>query len=74
MKILRFPDRFNPCKAWLVKRYKSGNYYLNQEICGQTFYDGFVRVTAKFLADLLDRKEMSLCFAEGSDISAKKES
>lgn len=70
MKVIRIPDRFNPCKGWLVKRYKSGNYYLNQEICGQTFYGGFVRVTAKFLAELLGGKEWKRCFAEGSDVSA----
>lgn len=72
MKVIRIPDRFNSRKVWLVKRYKSGNYYLNQEICGQTFYNGFVRVTKKFLAELLGRKEMKLCFAEGSDISDRK--
>lgn len=73
MKVIRIPDRFNPRKAWLVKRYKSGNYYLNQEICGQIFYNGFVRVTKKNLAELLGRKEMRLCFAEESDISGRKE-
>lgn len=73
MKVIRIPDRFNPRKAWLVRRYKSGNYYLNQEICGQTFYNGFVRVTAKFLAELLGRKEMRLCFAEGSEDNGREE-
>ena len=59
MKVIRIPDRFNPCKAWLV------NF-------GQTFYNGFVRVTKKFLAELLGRKELVLCFAEESDISGRK--
>lgn len=56
MKVIRIPDRFNSRKVWVVKRYKSGNYYLNQEICSQTFYNGFVRVTRKFLAEILGGK------------------
>lgn len=72
MNTIRIRDRFNPHKSWLVKRYKSGNYNLNQEICGKTFYDGFVRVTAKFLAELLGGKEWKLCFAEEFEGSAEK--
>ena len=57
MTITRIIDRFNSNKVWLVKRYPSGNYYLNQEICGKTFYKGFVRTTRKFIADILGGKE-----------------
>ncbi len=57
MNIARIPDPYNPNKVWLVKRYPSGNYYINQEICGRTFYHGFVRTTAKHLAELLGGKE-----------------
>lgn len=57
MPAARIPDRCNKNKTWLVKRYPSGNYYINQEICGKTFYNGFVRTTKKFIAELLDRKE-----------------
>lgn len=57
MPTTRIPDRLNPNKVWLIKRYPSGNYYINQEICGKTFYNGFVRVTKKYLADLLGGKE-----------------
>lgn len=60
MTIIRISDRFNSKKVWLIKRYPSGNYYINQEICGKTFYDGFVRVTKKFLADILGGTE-ALC-------------
>lgn len=57
MRIFRITDRHNPDKVWLIKRYPSGNYYINQEICGRTFYDGFVRTTAKHLAELFGGKE-----------------
>lgn len=57
MNITRIPDRYNSNKVWLIKRYPSGNYYINQEICGQTFYNGFVRTTRKFLADMLGGEE-----------------
>ena len=58
MKINRITDRYNDKKVWLIKRYRSGNYYINQEICGRTFYDGFVRTTAKQLAGIIGGKEL----------------
>ncbi len=58
MNITRITDRYNPAKVWLIKRYPSGNYYINQEICGRTFYDGFVRTTAKRLAELFGDKKV----------------
>lgn len=57
MPTTQIPDRFNPNKVWLIKRYSSGNYYINQKICGKTFYNGFVRTTQKFIADLFGGKE-----------------
>lgn len=57
MPTTRIPARINPNKVWLIKCYPSGNYYINQEICGKTFYNGFVRTTKKFVAELLNRKE-----------------
>lgn len=57
MTITRIIDQFNSNKVWVVKRYPSGNYYINQEICGKTFYNGFVRTTRKFIADILGGKE-----------------
>lgn len=63
MNITRIIDRYNPCKVWLIKRYPSGNYYINQEICGKTFYNGFVRTTAKHLAELLGGKER-ICLSQ----------
>lgn len=61
MKVFRIKDRFNKNKVWLVKRYKSGNYYINQEICGRTFYKRFVRSTAKYLTELFGEKGSGLC-------------
>lgn len=58
MKITQVQDRYNSQKVWLIKRYRSGNYYINQKICGRTFYDGFVRTTAKHLAEIIGRKEL----------------
>ena len=58
MNITRVQDRYNSQKVWLIKRYRSGNYYLNQQICGRTFYDGFVRTTAKHLAGIIGGKEL----------------
>lgn len=58
MKITRIQDRWNDKKVWLIKRYRSGNYYLNQQICGRTFYNGFVRTSAKHLAEIIGRKEL----------------
>lgn len=57
MNIIRITDRHNLNKVWIIKRYPSGNYYLNQEICGRIFYNGFVRTTAKHLAELFGGKE-----------------
>ncbi len=58
MNITRVQDRWNDKKVWLIKRYRSGNYYINQEICGRTFYDGFVRTTAKHLVEIIGGKEL----------------
>lgn len=61
MKVFRIKDRFNENKVWLVKRYKSGNYYINQEICGKTFYKKFVRSTAKHLTGVFGEKAFGVC-------------
>ena len=33
----------NPAKQYLVKRYPSGNYYINQLIAGKVFYKRWTR-------------------------------
>jgi hypothetical protein len=45
MTTTRIIDRYNPNKTWIVKRYPSGNYYINQEICGRLLQRKFYRVT-----------------------------
>lgn len=44
MTITRIQDKYNPNKVWIVKRYKCGHYYVNQEICGRLFYHRFTRM------------------------------
>lgn len=36
----KIPDRYNPDKVWIIKRYADGHYMAAQEICGkmQSFY------------------------------------
>lgn len=62
--IIRKTDRHNKDKVWLIKRYPSGNYYINQEICGRTFYNGYVRTTAKHIAELIGGKELKCLLSE----------
>lgn len=52
MSIIEIVDKYNPDKIWIVKRYKSGNYYINQKIKGNKFYKSFQRSTAKSLRDI----------------------
>lgn len=61
MEVFKIKDRFNEKKVWLVKRYKSGNYYINQEICGKKFYKSFVRSTAKYLTELFGEGGFGVC-------------
>lgn len=42
-------DKYNPAKTWVIKRYDSGNYYVNQKIHGRMFYSRFSRVTKRSL-------------------------
>lgn len=53
MEIKRIQDKFNKNKIWIIKKYKCGHYYLNQEIYGISYYHGFQRVTKKYLKQIL---------------------
>ncbi len=52
MSITKVVDRYNQNKIWLVKKYSSSNYYINQSISGRTFYKAFRRTTKKHLKDI----------------------
>lgn len=52
MEVIKIQDRFNPDKIWVLRRYTSGNYYVNQEIKGQRMYNKDRRMTAKFLKSI----------------------
>ncbi len=51
--ITRHPDRYNPGKVWLVKRYADGHYGLNQEIAGRIFYPAYQRTTREHIEQIL---------------------
>lgn len=52
MTIAKVVDKYNPCKVWIIKRYQSGNYFINQSISGRTFYKAFRRTTKRHLLDV----------------------
>lgn len=49
MNLERIVDKYNTYKVWLIKRYKCGTYYLNQEFDGRVCKGGYIRVTKKHL-------------------------
>lgn len=53
MTIIRMKDKYNKSKTWLVKIYKCGKVYLNQEIQGITVYKRDWRTTKKHLKDFI---------------------
>ena len=50
--LIRYMDKYNPRKVWLVKHYADGHYTLNQEICGRVFYSRFQRTTKVKISEL----------------------
>lgn len=48
----RIVDRYNQDKVWMIKRYRSGNFYVNQEIKGNKIYNRDVRMTKQMLTDI----------------------
>lgn len=57
MTIKRIIDRYNSRKVWIIKRYKCGHYYLNQEICGRKSH-GFVRSQKWYIKQVIDWMEI----------------
>lgn len=53
MKIIRVSDKYNKNKVWLIKRYKDGHYYVNQEICGKIIYRSYQRMSKKYIDTVL---------------------
>jgi hypothetical protein len=53
MKIIEIKDRFNKNKIWIIKKYKSSNYYINQKIFKKIFYRKFQRSTKKKINNIL---------------------
>lgn len=49
----RVRDPWNQTKIWLIKTYKSGAVYINQEIAGRTFYKSYQRTTKARLREIL---------------------
>lgn len=54
MEIIRRIDEYNANKVWLIKRYKDGHYYLNQEIKGRKFYRRFYRFRKRELQAIFE--------------------
>jgi len=49
MKTIEIQDKYNPLKIWVIKKTKSGNFYVNQKISGRMFYSRFSRTTKRQL-------------------------
>ena len=50
----RVYDRHNRGKVWIIKRYRCGHYYVNQEICGRLFYPRFQRMTKRYINSIIE--------------------
>lgn len=59
MKFALVEDLYNKNKVWIIKKYKSGNIYYNQQIEGKTIYC-FTRTTKKFLKSMFKTNEKAL--------------
>lgn len=51
--IYRVPCPYNQNKIFLIKRYPCGHYYLNQEVCGFVFNSRYVRVSRRWIEEIL---------------------
>lgn len=52
MDMEKITDKYNVNKVWLIKRYKCGTYYFNQEIAGNVFNKAFIQVTKRYLKNI----------------------
>jgi len=50
----RVHDMHNHDKVWIIKRYRCGHYYVNQEICGRLFYPKFQRMTKEQINSIFE--------------------
>jgi hypothetical protein len=49
MSKLYLVDKYNTNKSYIIKRYKSGNYYFNQSIDGIEIYPRYEKTTKEAL-------------------------
>lgn len=52
MKKIEIIDKYNYDKVWIIKKYKSGHYYINQQIKDKLFYKKFQQCTKKYLLSI----------------------
>lgn len=51
--IYRVPCPYSNSKVYVIKRYKCGHYYLNEEISGFLFNRRFVKTSKHWITELL---------------------
>ena len=49
MKLVYLVDKYNPNKSYIIKKYKSGNYYFNESIDGIEIYPRYQKTTKEAL-------------------------
>ena len=49
MSKLYLVDKYNPNKSYIIKKYKSGNYYFNQAIDGIEIYPRYQKTSKQAL-------------------------
>ena len=49
MSKLYLVDKYNPNKSYIIKKYKSGNYYFNQSIDGIEIYPRYQKTSKEAL-------------------------
>lgn len=54
MTIITIKDKYNDNKEWIIKKYKSSNYYMNQKISGKKHNSKFIRTTKKYLKEIIN--------------------
>jgi Mor family transcriptional regulator len=58
--VYKIYDKYNKDKVWLIKKYKSSNFYINQMIKGKHFYKKFQRTTLKHILSILNIKSLKV--------------
>ncbi len=52
--VYRFKCYYNDNKIFVIKHYPCGHYYMNQEVYGSLFNKRFVRVSKRYLNNVLE--------------------